>query len=212
MFDGGASRGLIRGRLVSALLVLGALGLVLLAVIVSMLENVARNVSKNVGDALGWQPPGFGILLGIVVPAAAVFLVFVLLYHYLPHHRPGWRAALLGAAVAALGHQAVQLGLGWYLSGPADFTKVYGSASAIFAAGWPKGGDPAIERLAARAMVTTKPGARAVVYRSIQRLLNRSGPFFPLIQPTQVFVKTKDLRGAVYNSVYTVDVAQVSPA
>ena len=133
VFDGGASRGLIRGRLVSALLVLGALGLVLLAVIVSMLENVARNVSKDVGEALGWQPPGFGILLGVVVPAAMVFLVFVLLYHYLPHHRPGWRAALLGAAVAALGHQAVQLGLGWYLSGPADFTKVYGSASAIFA-------------------------------------------------------------------------------
>jgi ABC-type dipeptide/oligopeptide/nickel transport system permease component len=47
--------------------------------------------------------------------------------------------------------------------------------------------------------------------RAIQRLLNRSSPFFPLIQPTQVFVKTKDLRGAVYNSVYTVDVAQVSP-
>jgi uncharacterized BrkB/YihY/UPF0761 family membrane protein len=74
VFDGGAFRGLIRGRLVSALLVLGALGLVLLAVIVSMLENVARNVSKDVGEALGWQPPGFGILLGVVVPAAVVFL------------------------------------------------------------------------------------------------------------------------------------------
>ena len=61
-------------------------------------------------------------------------------------------------------------------------------------------------------MVTTAPAARAVVYRSIQRLLNQSGPFFPLIQPTQVFVSTKDLRGAVYNSVYTVDVSQVSPA
>ncbi len=27
----------------------------------------------------------------------------------------------------------MQLGLGWYLSGPAEFTRVYGSASAIFA-------------------------------------------------------------------------------
>ena len=60
-------------------------------------------------------------------------------------------------------------------------------------------------------MVTTAPAARAVVYRSIQRLLNQSGPFFPLIQPTQVFVASKDLKGAVYNSVYTVDVSQVSP-
>ena len=98
-----------------------------------MLENVARNVSKDVGDALGWQPPGFGILLGVVVPAAAVFLVFVLLYRYLPHHRPRLARSPSRPAAAALGHQAVQLGLGWYLSGPADFTKVYGSASAIFA-------------------------------------------------------------------------------
>jgi uncharacterized BrkB/YihY/UPF0761 family membrane protein len=62
VFDQGASRGLIRGRLVSALLVLGALALVLLAVIVSMLENVARKVNDNVGETLGWQPFGFGIL------------------------------------------------------------------------------------------------------------------------------------------------------
>ena len=61
-------------------------------------------------------------------------------------------------------------------------------------------------------MVTTKTAARAAVYRSIQQQLNQRGPFFPLIQPTQVFVATKDLKGAVYNSVYTVDVSQVSPA
>lgn len=133
VFDDGASRSLIRGRLVGALLVLGALGLVLLAVVVSMVENVVRKVNEHVGETLGWQPLGFGILLGVVVPAAVVSLVFVLLYRYLPRHRPGWRAALLGGAAAGLGHQAVQVGLGWYLSGPADFTAVYGSASAVFA-------------------------------------------------------------------------------
>ena len=60
VFDQGVSRRLIRGRLVSALLVLGALALVLLAVIGSMLENVAQKVNENVDEALGWQPPGFG--------------------------------------------------------------------------------------------------------------------------------------------------------
>ena len=95
---------------------------------------------------------------------------------------------------------------------PADYLVFTPGQLVGLRAGWPKGGDPAIEKLAAKAMVTTAPAARAVVYRSIQRLLNQSGPFFPLIQPTQVFVSTKDLRGAVYNSVYTVDVSQVSPA
>jgi membrane protein len=90
-------------------------------------------VSEDVQEALGWQPFGFGLLLGVVVPLALTFLVFTSLYRYLPRHRPGWRAALLGGGAAALGFQAVQVGLGWYLSGPADFTQVYGSAGAIFA-------------------------------------------------------------------------------
>ena len=133
VFDDGVARSFVRGRLVSSLLVLGALGLVLCAVIVSMLESIVSRVSATVEDSLGWQPFGFGVLLGVVVPLALTFLVFLLLYRYLPHDRPGWRAAILGSAVAAIGFQAVQIGLGWYLAGPADFSKVYGSASAIFA-------------------------------------------------------------------------------
>jgi membrane protein len=133
VFDGGVARGLVRGRLVSGLLVLGALGLILCALVVSVLENVARKVSDNVDEALGWQPFGFGIVFGVVVPVALTFAVFVLLFRSIPRHRPGWRAVLIGAAAAALGFQAVQVGLGWYLSGPADFTKLYGSASAVFA-------------------------------------------------------------------------------
>jgi membrane protein len=133
VFDDGVARSFVRGRLVSALLVLGALALILCAVIVAMLENVVSKVSTRVGESLGWQPFGFGIVLGVIVPFALTFLVFLLLYRYLPRHRPGWRAALLGSGAAAIGFQAVQLGLGWYLAGPADFTKLYGSASAIFA-------------------------------------------------------------------------------
>jgi peptide/nickel transport system substrate-binding protein len=95
---------------------------------------------------------------------------------------------------------------------PADYLVFTPGNLVGLRAGWPKGADPAIEKLAAKAAVTTAPAARAVIYRSIQRLLNQSGPFFPLVQPTQVFVSTKDLRGAVYNAEYTVDVSQVSPA
>jgi membrane protein len=133
VFDDGVARSLVRGRLVSALLVLGALGLILCAVAVSMLENLVSKVSTRVQESLGWQPFGFGLVFGVLVPLGLAFAVFLVLYRYLPHHRPGWRAALLGSAAAAVGFQAVQIGLGWYLSGPADFTKVYGSASAVFA-------------------------------------------------------------------------------
>ena len=132
VFDGGLSRSLVRGRLVSGLLVLGALGVILAAVVLSALENIATKWSERIDEALGWEPFGFGLLLGVVVPATLLFGILVLLYRYLPRRRPGWRAALLGGGAAAIGLQGLQIGLGWYLAGPADFTQIYGSAAAIF--------------------------------------------------------------------------------
>ena len=78
-------------------------------------------------------------------------------------------------------------------------------------AGWPAGADPTLERLAAKARITSKASARQTVYRQIQRRLNAVGPFFPLLQPTQVFVSTKDLKNAVFNAQYQVDVTRVAP-
>jgi peptide/nickel transport system substrate-binding protein len=78
-------------------------------------------------------------------------------------------------------------------------------------AGWPAGSEPTIERLAARARVTRTTKARQTIYRQIQRRLNAVGPFVPLLQPTQVFVSTKDLKGAVFNAQYQIDVTQVAP-
>ncbi len=132
VFDGGLSRSLVRGRLVSGLLVLGALGVILAAVVLSALQNIATKWSGRIDEALGWEPFGFGLLLGVVVPATLLFGILVLLYRYLPRRRPGWRAALLGGGAAAIGLQGLQIGLGWYLAGPADFTQIYGSAAAIF--------------------------------------------------------------------------------
>ena len=107
VFDGGVSRSLVRGRLVSGLLVLGALAVILAAVVLSALENIATKWSERIDEALGWQPFGFGLLFGVVVPATLLFGILVLLYRYLPRRRPGWRAALLGGGAAAIGLQGL---------------------------------------------------------------------------------------------------------
>jgi peptide/nickel transport system substrate-binding protein len=77
--------------------------------------------------------------------------------------------------------------------------------------GWPAGSDRALERLGARARVTTSDAARAALYRQIQQRLNQVGPYVPLIQPTQVFASTRDLVNASFNPVYQVDVTRVAP-
>ena len=94
---------------------------------------------------------------------------------------------------------------------PADYLAFMPGELVGTRVGWPKGSDQALERLAARARVTTSDAARAPIYRQIQQRLNQTGPYFPLIQPTQVFASTKDLRGAVFNPLYSIDVRLPRP-
>jgi peptide/nickel transport system substrate-binding protein len=94
---------------------------------------------------------------------------------------------------------------------PADYLTFAPGQLVGLRVGWPTGSDASIEKLAAKLLVTTSPTARKSLYQEYQRELNQRGPYFPLIQPTQVFVSTTDLKNAVYNATYSVDVTQVSP-
>jgi membrane protein len=133
VFDEGVTRSFVRGRLVSALLVLGVLGLLLVSVAMSMLEGVVKKLSENVQGAMEWEPYGIGFVFGVVIPLVLTFAIFVGLFRELPRTQPSWRAAAVGAGLGAVAFQVIQAGLAWYLAGPANFSAIYGSASAIFA-------------------------------------------------------------------------------
>jgi membrane protein len=133
IFDDGVTYSFARGKLVDAALVVGVLVAMLAIVVLSALEQVAARVSRHVEEWLDWQPRGVGFVLGVLVPVALSAAVFTLLYRYLPKREPTWRAALYSGVGAAIACQAIQLGLSWYLAGPADFTRIYGSAGAILA-------------------------------------------------------------------------------
>jgi len=94
---------------------------------------------------------------------------------------------------------------------PADYLAFMPGELVGTRAGWPKGSDRTLEALAARVRVSTAATTRTSLYRQIQRRLNAVGPYFPLIQPTQVFVATRDLRNAVFHPVYQIDVTQAAP-
>ena len=94
---------------------------------------------------------------------------------------------------------------------PADYLAFLPGELVGTRAGWKKGSDRTLEALGARVRVTTGAAARTRLYRQIQRRLNAVGPYFPLIQPTQLFVATRDLRNAVFHPVYQIDVTQAAP-
>ena len=56
-------------------------------------------------------------------------------------------------------------------------------------------------------MVSAKQ--RGAAFQQIQNTMNASGPFFPLIQPGQVTVGSKNLTSYPYNALYWIDVAAV---
>jgi peptide/nickel transport system substrate-binding protein len=94
---------------------------------------------------------------------------------------------------------------------PADYLTFAPGDLVGLRAGWASSADAATSKLAAQARVTTAPKKRQALYQQFQRGLNARGPYFPLMQPTQVFVATKDLVNAVYNATYSIDVTQVAP-
>lgn len=133
VFDSGEVRSFARGKLVDGLLVGCAVVLMLVAIGLSLLHQLLSRLSERVERALGWEPRGVDVLLGYGVPLALTAGVFLLLLRLLPRNRPAWRAALIGATAGAVGFQAIQVGLSWYLAGPGNFSSVYASAGAVFA-------------------------------------------------------------------------------
>ena len=94
---------------------------------------------------------------------------------------------------------------------PADYLTFAPGQLVGLRVGWKAGASPAIEKLAAQLLTTTDAKQRQKLYQQFQTDLNTSGPYFPLLQPTQVFVSTSDLKGAVFNAEYQIDVTKVSP-
>ena len=115
-------------RMLVRLVMLLTLGAVfLLALSSSLLLRVLRYT-------VGILPFGSEIVFAVIVnavPAAFVLLAFFLSYRFLPTRRPGWRAALFGAVVAALLFLAAKpLFLG-YVQALARHNVVYGSLAGI---------------------------------------------------------------------------------
>jgi peptide/nickel transport system substrate-binding protein len=79
-------------------------------------------------------------------------------------------------------------------------------------AGWTAEMNPEIADLAAQAAAETDPDAREAVFTDFAAAMQEDGPFVPLIVPGSNIATADTVDGAVYNSVWTMDIAELSPA
>jgi peptide/nickel transport system substrate-binding protein len=74
-------------------------------------------------------------------------------------------------------------------------------------AGWTAGADPTVSALAAAAAAGGSDEERTSQFQDLQRALNDSGPFVPLLQPGNNIAAKSSVTGIVYNAVWTIDIA-----
>ena len=75
--------------------------------------------------------------------------------------------------------------------------------------GWKAGANPDITKLADAAAAGGSNSERQAQFEALQKALNDSGPFIPLIQPGNNIASKSSVTGVVYNAVWTIDIASL---
>ncbi len=105
-----------------------------------------------------------------------------------------------------------QLGL-WYwgpdFPDPSDYLNFLPGALVGLRAGWAKGADPALEAMGTKAASTTDKATRQSLYQQIQRSMNTTSPFMPLIQPAQILVGANSVKNLQSNALWLVDLSEL---
>ncbi|MEU0572069.1 ABC transporter substrate-binding protein [Nonomuraea sp. NPDC005983] len=92
---------------------------------------------------------------------------------------------------------------------PSDYLAFLPGKTVGLRAGWKKDAAKEIEAAGETAATAVGDDARKQAYADVQTKLNASGPFIPLIQPSQNIVTAASVTGLEYHPVWTVDVADL---
>ncbi|HUX87444.1 MAG TPA: YihY/virulence factor BrkB family protein, partial [Chloroflexota bacterium] len=124
-------RGLIQSAVLGVVMVLGV-GVVFLAVLVlSAALSVAASFQI---PFLGWSLANIPFLfafLSLILPWVVTFVIFAVVYKYVPNTSLSWKDAWPGAVLASVLIEVSQQLFVWYLRNFAAFNAVYGSIGTV---------------------------------------------------------------------------------
>ncbi len=92
---------------------------------------------------------------------------------------------------------------------PNDYLVFLPGGHSALRVNWVRSLNPSLAALGDKAARTTNDTQRAAIFRQIQRRLNAEGPFYPLFQPSQAIVSSKNLTNATLNFTWVLDVSAV---
>ncbi|UCC82444.1 MAG: YihY/virulence factor BrkB family protein [Gemmatimonadota bacterium] len=131
IFDLRQSRGVIQGKIFDAQMVLVSSVLVILNIGITIVFNL---VKARGFDFVGLSAEQMGFVERVsawFTALAFIFLLFLLLYKYVPARRVPWRMALTAAAFTAVCWEFLKVGFAFYLTRVASFQSIYGGIATL---------------------------------------------------------------------------------
>ena len=127
VFDVAQQRGLVAGKLFDAQVVLMGGVLFSLNIGITAAVEAARDLGVNV---LGLEGEAVTLVQDVLTKSiafASIWVLFLVVYRYLPARLIAWRTALIAATFAALAHEGLKYGFGWYATEVANYGSAYGT-------------------------------------------------------------------------------------
>lgn len=122
VFDLRGGRGVVKGKLADIGMVL--VSTVLLVANIAM-TSVVSGAGHRLLEALGISVGVLDALLGLGTGFLFLFIMYLLIYKFVPARRLPWRTAGLAALLAAVSFELLKAGFGWYLTNFADYQNVF---------------------------------------------------------------------------------------
>jgi membrane protein len=131
IFDFTHGRGVVEGKLFDALMVVvgGLLFVLNLGITVALLTVQELGVSLT-----GLQGHGLTLLRQAsaqILAFGSIWVLFLLVYRYLPPRRIPWRTAMVGATFTGVLFEVTKYLFSWYVTSVADFGTVYGGLTSV---------------------------------------------------------------------------------
>lgn len=131
IFDIGQSRSVIRGKIFDIQVVIVGV----LLVTVNMGVTVGFEAAMDLGvEVMGLTGGVLGVaqwIAGHALALGSIWLLFLIIYRYLPARRIPWRSALVAATFAAIFHETLKGGLSWYATEVADYGSTFGNLATV---------------------------------------------------------------------------------
>ena len=131
VFDIAHGRGIIGGKIFDAQMVVVGGVFFLLNMGITVSVRAARDFGVEFlrlgGVALQWGDR----LLAEGLAFASIWVLFLLIYRFLPARRIPWRTALIATSVMAVSYEIMKQAFSWYVTQVADYGSTYGNLATL---------------------------------------------------------------------------------